>query len=282
MEMYLYVFLLAGTLAVVFFSIFFRDPPRLWYKDVIDSQAYTLAEGYYLDDDGCLKYEGSNKDDFNKDDFNDDDLTNENLPYWKADHRSKNEAQGFNRFNRFNLMADPWWPFDSHLQDHRSKDEAQGFNRFNRFNLMADPWWPFDSHLQDHRIKDKARFDLVSDVWWPFRLFPELRADLASFNDVPSFDDITSFDEYLASSFSGGQANGPTEALNKKKRLGDAPLGEERKARVLFTPFSLREGYEYTPISYPIFTIRWLTVHALAVPAMFFIGCISAMQFIQR
>jgi photosystem II cytochrome b559 subunit beta len=250
MEMYLYVFLLAGTLAVVFFSIFFRDPPRLWYKDVIDSQAYTLAEGYYLDDDGCLKYEGSNKDDFNKDDFNDDDLTNENLPYWKADHRSKNKAQGF--------------------------------NRFNRFNLMADPWWPFDSHLQDHRIKDKARFDLVSDVWWPFRLFPELRADLASFNDVPSFDDITSFDEYLASSFSGEQANGPTEALNKKKRLGDAPLGEERKARVLFTPFSLREGYEYTPISYPIFTIRWLTVHALAVPAIFFIGCISAMQFIQR
>jgi photosystem II cytochrome b559 subunit beta len=56
----------------------------------------------------------------------------------------------------------------------------------------------------------------------------------------------------------------------------------EKKLRDLFTPFSLREGYEYTPITYPIFTIRWLAVHALAVPAMFFIGCISAMQFIQR
>ena len=32
----------------------------------------------------------------------------------------------------------------------------------------------------------------------------------------------------------------------------------------------------------PIFTFRWLAVHALAVPTVFFIGSISAMQFIQR
>jgi photosystem II cytochrome b559 subunit beta len=35
-------------------------------------------------------------------------------------------------------------------------------------------------------------------------------------------------------------------------------------------------------ITYPIFTFRWLAVHALAVPTVFFIGSISAMQFIQR
>lgn len=34
--------------------------------------------------------------------------------------------------------------------------------------------------------------------------------------------------------------------------------------------------------NYPIFTFRWLAVHALAIPTVFFIGSISAMQFIQR
>jgi len=33
---------------------------------------------------------------------------------------------------------------------------------------------------------------------------------------------------------------------------------------------------------YPIFTFRWLAIHALAVPTIFFIGSITAMQFIQR
>lgn len=36
------------------------------------------------------------------------------------------------------------------------------------------------------------------------------------------------------------------------------------------------------PIRYPIFTIRWLAVHALAIPTVFFLGAIAAMQFIQR
>jgi photosystem II cytochrome b559 subunit beta len=36
------------------------------------------------------------------------------------------------------------------------------------------------------------------------------------------------------------------------------------------------------PTSYPIFTVRWLSVHAIAVPTVFFIGAIAAMQFIQR
>jgi len=36
------------------------------------------------------------------------------------------------------------------------------------------------------------------------------------------------------------------------------------------------------PVVYPIFTIRWLAVHTLAVPSVFFLGAIAAMQFIQR
>ncbi|CAN6446904.1 unnamed protein product [Victoria cruziana] len=34
--------------------------------------------------------------------------------------------------------------------------------------------------------------------------------------------------------------------------------------------------------TYPIFTVRWLAVHGLAVPTIFFLGSILAMQFIQR
>ncbi len=36
------------------------------------------------------------------------------------------------------------------------------------------------------------------------------------------------------------------------------------------------------PITYPIFTVRWLAVHTLAVPTLFFLGAIAAMQFMQR
>ena len=35
-------------------------------------------------------------------------------------------------------------------------------------------------------------------------------------------------------------------------------------------------------IQYPIFTVRWISIHALAVPTIFFLGAITAMQFIQR
>lgn len=34
--------------------------------------------------------------------------------------------------------------------------------------------------------------------------------------------------------------------------------------------------------TYPIFTVRWLSVHALGIPTIFFLGAITAMQFIQR
>ena len=36
------------------------------------------------------------------------------------------------------------------------------------------------------------------------------------------------------------------------------------------------------PVAYPIFTFRWLAVHGLAIPVVFFLGGITAMQFIQR
>ncbi len=34
--------------------------------------------------------------------------------------------------------------------------------------------------------------------------------------------------------------------------------------------------------TYPIFTVRLLAVHALAIPTVFFLGAIAAMQFIRR
>ena len=36
------------------------------------------------------------------------------------------------------------------------------------------------------------------------------------------------------------------------------------------------------PISYPIFTVRWVAVHTLGIPTVFFVGAIAAMQFIQK
>lgn len=36
------------------------------------------------------------------------------------------------------------------------------------------------------------------------------------------------------------------------------------------------------PVSYPIFTVRWIAIHTLAVPTVFFLGAIASMQFIQR
>ena len=36
------------------------------------------------------------------------------------------------------------------------------------------------------------------------------------------------------------------------------------------------------PVAYPIFTFRWLAVHGLAIPTVFFLGGITAMQYIQR
>jgi len=32
---------------------------------------------------------------------------------------------------------------------------------------------------------------------------------------------------------------------------------------------------------YPIFTVRWLAVHALAIPSVFYLGSIAAMQLVE-
>ena len=37
-----------------------------------------------------------------------------------------------------------------------------------------------------------------------------------------------------------------------------------------------------TPRNYPIFTVRWLSIHALGVPTVFFLGALAAMQFVRR
>lgn len=37
-----------------------------------------------------------------------------------------------------------------------------------------------------------------------------------------------------------------------------------------------------TPRVYPIFTVRWLALHTLGVPTVFFLGALAAMQFIRR
>ena len=36
------------------------------------------------------------------------------------------------------------------------------------------------------------------------------------------------------------------------------------------------------PRNSPIFTVRWLALHTLGVPTVFFLGALAAMQFIRR
>ena len=35
-------------------------------------------------------------------------------------------------------------------------------------------------------------------------------------------------------------------------------------------------------VEYPIYTVRWLAIHALGVPTVWFLGAIASMQFIAR
>ena len=37
-----------------------------------------------------------------------------------------------------------------------------------------------------------------------------------------------------------------------------------------------------TPRNSPIFTVRWLALHTLGIPTVFFLGALAAMQFIRR
>jgi photosystem II cytochrome b559 subunit beta len=34
--------------------------------------------------------------------------------------------------------------------------------------------------------------------------------------------------------------------------------------------------------NYPIFTVRWIAVHALGIPTVFVLGALAAMHFVRR
>jgi len=65
-----------------------------------------------------------------------------------------------------------------------------------------------------------------------------------------------------------GYAMASTQAYSRNSRVALAAKPKAQPAK--------------TPVAYPIFTFRWLAIHAIAVPTVFFLGAISAMQFIQR
>eukprot|EP00441_Pelagodinium_beii_P035697 CAMPEP_0197646496 /NCGR_PEP_ID=MMETSP1338-20131121/23522_1 /TAXON_ID=43686 ORGANISM="Pelagodinium beii, Strain RCC1491" /NCGR_SAMPLE_ID=MMETSP1338 /ASSEMBLY_ACC=CAM_ASM_000754 /LENGTH=114 /DNA_ID=CAMNT_0043220135 /DNA_START=82 /DNA_END=423 /DNA_ORIENTATION=+ len=54
-----------------------------------------------------------------------------------------------------------------------------------------------------------------------------------------------------------------------------------RQAKVVRSAEPKTTQVARTPVAYPIFTFRWLAVHALVIPTVFFLGAISSMQFIQ-
>lgn len=45
---------------------------------------------------------------------------------------------------------------------------------------------------------------------------------------------------------------------------------------------SLNKQANQPDTEYPIYTVRWLAIHALGVPSVWFLGAIAAMQFITR
>ena len=45
---------------------------------------------------------------------------------------------------------------------------------------------------------------------------------------------------------------------------------------------NLTDQANRSAIAYPIYTIRWLAIHALGIPTVWFLGAIAAMQFITR
>jgi photosystem II cytochrome b559 subunit beta len=64
-------------------------------------------------------------------------------------------------------------------------------------------------------------------------------------------------------------------------RVSPQPVNPAKKAAYFFDAIDTFMTTKQ-PTTYPIFTVRWLAVHALAVPTVFFLGSITAMQFIQR
>lgn len=72
-------------------------------------------------------------------------------------------------------------------------------------------------------------------------------------------------------------------ALGASVGYAAAAIGAVARSRVVRkAEQSAPAAVARTPVAYPIFTFRWLAVHALVVPTVFFLGAISSMQFIQR
>ena len=68
--------------------------------------------------------------------------------------------------------------------------------------------------------------------------------------------------------------------INIANRESRKKLNKRKKRKKLNK--DTRENRKFQSLAYPIFTIRWVAIHALAIPAVFFIGSITAMQFLQR
>mmetsp|Transcript_60324 Transcript_60324/g.132116 ORF Transcript_60324/g.132116 Transcript_60324/m.132116 type:complete len:123 (+) Transcript_60324:83-451(+) len=96
--------------------------------------------------------------------------------------------------------------------------------------------------------------------------------------------------KYQAAVSVPGAAEMPEEASSWSPLFAGASVGYAvaavstvlRQGRVARKAEQQTPAVARTPVAYPIFTFRWLAVHALVVPTVFFLGAISSMQFIQR
>lgn len=93
---------------------------------------------------------------------------------------------------------------------------------------------------------------------------------LAQLTEVPSEADSTSSSSSVLLGISLGYAAAAVGAVARQGRVARHAESQPPAA------------VARTPVAYPIFTFRWLAVHALVVPTVFFLGAISSMQFIQR
>eukprot|EP00930_Biecheleria_cincta_P059252 TRINITY_DN449_c0_g2_i4.p2 TRINITY_DN449_c0_g2~~TRINITY_DN449_c0_g2_i4.p2 ORF type:complete len:129 (-),score=26.08 TRINITY_DN449_c0_g2_i4:99-485(-) len=92
---------------------------------------------------------------------------------------------------------------------------------------------------------------------------------------------------YLVPEISDPASNAETTSSWSSCLLTGLGLGYAAAAGAAFNKRTARAAEKTTavartPVAYPIFTFRWLAVHALVVPTVFFLGAISSMQFIQR
>lgn len=73
-----------------------------------------------------------------------------------------------------------------------------------------------------------------------------------------------------------------TQTRTELPIVSDRFEGKQEIDKFIKKQFDMNSNQVNQPIQYPIFTVRWLAVHTLAVPTVFFLGAIASMQFIQR